>query len=325
MQELPTFNFDTNTISIKNLFKNQEELLKIKQNCKHDVPQKVMDVYGEVCLPEGCENRPYTYASIVLSSDGKMAYPDVPQGPVIASSNQLDPDCGKADFWVLNMLRTYSDAVIIGARTLLAEPDATSHIFCKDLAAARVDILKKPLHPLNVVISFDGTDVPLDHKVFNSPGLPSFICTSPEGGAFLADSLAKKGRKFSIYGPFTTPDVARASEIKANMAKEPLSIHILTTGQGKSPQSSVMLAFLRHMGVMRALIESPSYMWHLMQNKALDEFFLNYSMVFTGGEMTMGLPLAFTSKSHPHSDILMLGLHKANLICTRQRLNYNFL
>lgn len=325
MQELPSFHFDTDVIRVTNLLKNEMALAEIRAKSPDAVPQKVLDVYGEVCFPEGYDDRPYTYASIVLSSDGKMAYPDVPQGPVIASSNQLDPDCGKTDFWVLNMLRTYADAVIIGARTLQMEPEATSHIFCEELAKARVEVLKKSPYPINVAISFDGTDVPLEHKIFTSEGLVSMICTSPEGGEFLAKALTERGRAFALYGPYSTADAADADAIKKKMAESPDSVHILTTGTGHVPNSKMMLAILRRLGIQRAMIESPSYMWHLFENKALDEFFINYSMVFAGGDITMGLRQPFTSTSHPHSELLMLGVHKANLICTRQRLHYEFM
>ena len=325
MLELPYVDFDPERIRVTSLLKNEEALEEIRRQSPDVVPEKVKAVYGEVCFPEAPEHRPYTYASIVLSSDGKMAFPDCPQGPVIASGNKLDPDSGKTDFWVLNMLRMYADAIVIGARTLQKEPDGTSHVFDKELAEARVQVLKKPLHPINLVVSFDGTDVPLEHKVFNSEGLVSLICTSDDGGKYLEKALPEKGLAYKLYGAYKTPDEADAAAIQQSMAENPACVHVLTTGEGNVPDSKTLLAILRRMGIRLLLIESPSYMWHLFQNKGLDELFVNYSMVFAGGDITMGLRDPFTSEEHPHSELLMLGAHHRNLICTRQRLHYEFM
>lgn len=325
MLDLPYIPFDPAAVRVQNLLKNEEALAAIRAVSPDVVPDKIREVYGEVCFPAALDERPYTYASIVLSSDGKMAYPDCPQGPVIASSNKLDPDCGKTDFWVLNMLRTYADAIIIGARTLQTEPDATSHIFDKELADARVNLLKKPMHPLNLAVSFDGTDVPLEHKIFGSEGIVSMICTSEKGGEYLAKALAEKGRACTLYGPYTDAGTADADAIRRSMEQKPGDVHVLSTGKGDAPDSKVLLAILRRMGIQRAMVESPSYMWHLFQTKSLDEFFINYSMVFAGGDITMGLRQPFTSEVHPHSELLMLGVHRQNLICTRQRLHYEFM
>ena len=73
-----------------------------------------LDLWKEMCI----RDRPYTFSSIVLSSDGKMAYQDNPSGPLVAKNNFLDPDGSLGDFWVLNVLRSYADGIIVGANTL---------------------------------------------------------------------------------------------------------------------------------------------------------------------------------------------------------------
>jgi riboflavin biosynthesis pyrimidine reductase len=180
-----------------------------------------------------------------------------------------------------------------------------------------------------VVVSLDGTDIPLNHKIFNSTGLFSLIATSETGGRYLDKAFTKP---HLVFGPFTgaeEADAARtnaarinAEALRASLMERPDVPHILVTGRGAAPDSAVLLAILRNMGVERLCIEAPSYMWHLLQNKALDEIFINYSLLFAGGTAALGSGQPFSSTSHPHTELLMLGLHKQNFIFTRQRLCY---
>jgi hypothetical protein len=63
-------------------------------------------------------------------------------------------------------------------------------------------------------------------------------------------------------------------------------------------------------------------MWHLIENRAMDEMFINYSMVFVGGTASMGAYRAFSATDHPHSEILSLAMHRAGFVFTRQRMRY---
>lgn len=320
MQPLPTFHFPTQDIKLNILMRQEEALAKIKAESKDIVPEKVKEVYGELYLPEPSEDRPYTFASIVLSSDGKIAFPDDPQGPLIAGKNRLDPEGGKADFWVLNMLRAYSDASLIGARTLQAEPDGTSHVFCEELSRARTEVMGKPsVYPINLVVSFDGTDIPLEHKVFTSGQVQAMIATSPDGGIYLDREMKQAHR---CFGPYVTSADVDIDEIQGFIAANPGVIPVFLTGTGVRPDSKVLLSLLRRLGIRKMCIESPSYMWHLIENKAMDEMFINYSMVFVGGTTAMGTYRAFTTADHPHSEMLMLSAHRSNFIFTRQKLRY---
>jgi riboflavin biosynthesis pyrimidine reductase len=317
MRELAHIHFDTEEIKIRPLYRNEEALKKIQALSPDSPPQKARDVYGDLYFPPAPARRPYTFASIVLSSDGKMAYPDDPKGPLIAGTNKLDTAGGLADFWVLNMLRSYADGVICGAKTLQAEPDSTAHIFCEDLARERLGQMKKPAaHPVNVVVSLDGADIPLDHKIFKSPALYSMIATGKTGGAFLDKTL---GLEHTIFGPGPIdPDALRRC-----LQAEPKVLPIVITGRESAPDSEELFLLLRTMGIERLCIESPSYIWHLLRNKSLDEIFINYSMVFAGGSVALGAADPFTSTSHPHSELLMLGIHQGHFIFTRQRLRWD--
>jgi riboflavin biosynthesis pyrimidine reductase len=130
---------------------------------------------------------------MVLSLDGKMAFPDNPQGPVVASANSIYPDGGLTDFWILNVLRAHADAIIVGAKTLTSEPDLVLACLDPDLVSERKEKLgKENAFPLSIIVSLDGRDVPLTHSIFSVPEIQTIIATSHEGGLFLREKLAVK-------------------------------------------------------------------------------------------------------------------------------------
>lgn len=320
--ELPLFPFPTEHIRITTVMR-QEELLRSIRETSPDpqTPAKVKAVYGEVCFPPAPEDRPYTFGSLVQSSDGKIAFPDNPEGPLVAGKNFLDPWGGKADFWVLNMLRAYADCAIIGARTLQAEPKGTSHVFCEELARARVEELgKEGISPWNCIVSFDGTDIPLDHAIFGYKEIRVLIGTGPDGAAYLRKHM---GDRIAEIGPFA--DAAAVSDeasLRRQMAGSEGKVLVINTGTGSSPDARALLKALRRLGVQRAIIESPSYLWHLVGFGGMDEFFLNYSSVYVGGTIALGGFASFTTDAHPHGRILQLGTHGDGFLFTRQQFVY---
>lgn len=320
MPVLPQFDFPTEDIRLTPLMQNGKALAAIKAASTDIVPQKVLDVYGELYLPEPGSDRPYTFASIVLSSDGKIAFFDDPRGPLIAGNNMLDKAGGKADFFMLNVLRAYADACLIGARTLQAEPEGTSHVFCKELSRARTSVMGKPSeYPVNLVVSFDGADIPLDHILFRTPEIRVMIGTSPDGGRYLGEHMQTS---HLLLGPYACAEDVDMPAIRAAIAANPDATPVFLTGVKSLPDSRALLFILRQLGVKKLCVEAPSYMWHLIESHAMDEMFINYSMVFVGGTAAMGSYRAFSAVSHPHSEILSLSCHRSSFLFTRQRLRY---
>ncbi len=327
MEKLFMIDFPADKIRLDLQYKNNsllEEMSKGKE--QKATPAKIADVYDEMVFPETPEDRPYLLSSIVLSADGKMAFEDISEGPAIAKQNFLDPYGALADFWLLNAARTYADAVVLGARTLQMEPKNTSHIFDPELLAQRGESLGKPEHPANIVASFDGTDIPLEHLIFNiypSEGLPVAITTSPAGGEYLSKNFPKP---VHLYGPFEDAEAAMAADIPSDLKAdlEPGSgvVPIIVTGREKKPDSPAFLAVLRRLAMEIALIESPSFTAHLMELGMLDEFFINYSMVYAGGNLTPGRATPQSFSDHPHAQLISLATHKASFMYTRQRLYY---
>ncbi len=324
MGKLFMMEFPTEQVQIENCFKNEEVLSEIRAKSPDKTIDKIGAVYGEMLFPPAPEDRPYTFCSVVLSADGKMAFTNRSAGPLIAKENYLDPDGALADFWMLNAMRVYSDGIILGAKTLQSEAHNTSHIFDTEMAAQRVAQLGKTPCPMNIVVSFDATDIPLDHIIFDvdpEENFPVAIATSPEGGDYIGEHFNKT---HYLVGPYRSTEEIDEQEIKKiqNDMNEEAGIPVFLTGEGNRPDSRVLLYLLRKLGQERLLIESPSYNWHLMENDMLDEYFINYSMVYAGGGITPGYNRGFAHDGHPHAKLLTVGTHKSSFLFTRQKIFY---
>jgi riboflavin biosynthesis pyrimidine reductase len=327
MAKLFTFDFPSERIKLNLCYRNEKELDAIAAASPDKaVLPKIKDVYHDMLFPPSPEDRPYVMSSIVLSSDGKMAFSDMPAGPVIAKNNFFDPDGALADFWVLNAMRACCDAIILGARTLQTEVHNTSHIFDPELADQRVELLGKPLHPWNIVVSFDATDIPMDHLIFNideDESFPVAIATGPDGAEYLRSRFPKKLVEIGPFSEVSAVTPERGTEEAGKLAAlAPGKIPLFITGTGNRPDSAALLKLLRLTGCERLLIESPSYTSHLMGMGMMDEFFINYSMVFAGGTITPNSGGPFSHAEHPHAKLLTMASHRSSFIYTRQKLYY---
>ncbi len=172
-------------------------------------------------------------------------------------------------------------------------------------------------HPINFVVSFDGTDIPADHFLFNidpAEQLPVAIMTSPAGGEYLQANFS---RPVHIYdGSASRAPILRDLDPGSGV------LPVITTGSGNRPDTHSFLSLLRSLGLQLVLVESPSYTSHLMQLGYMDEAFVNYSMIYAGGMHSPGRDLPFTHDSHPHVTLQALALHSDSFIYTRQRLYY---
>jgi len=281
----------------------------IKQATVLQTPAKIKQVMGEVVFPEAPPDRPYTYGCMVLSFDGKMAFPDNQEGHLVSKENRLDPVGSLTDFWLMNVCRTYADAVILGCNTLRTRINKQwfAEVSDPELVADRRDVLqKKTAQPWSIIASADGKDVPLSHSILGMQ--PSIgILTSQAGAEYLSKQLEQKCR------------VVTAGE---DLLREHDCIQIIAAGAGEVADTTEALRILRQGGIKNLSVEAPGYIWHLMEKKLLDEFFLNYSGVHVGGDFALGKNSPFTTETHPHAALLMLGYHNG-FIYTRQKLIYD--
>ena len=162
IMSIPQVEFDAKAIRLERIFDNTEKMGYVNDGL---VCEKVNNVYGKLMFGEVPEDRPITYASYVMSVDGKIAFEDNEVGPMIAKTNHLDKDGATADFWVLNLLRANCDGIIIGSGTMIKEPDYSGSAYDPDLLQARIDN-GKSVAPWTVIVTTTGKNIPFGNPVF---------------------------------------------------------------------------------------------------------------------------------------------------------------
>ena len=274
-----------------------------------------------VRFPKAYDTRPYIISSIVLSADGKMAFMDNKVGPLIAQCNNLDPTGGELDFWCLNMLRAYSDALLIGANTLKNEPEGINYCMDQQLFHQRQKVLGKANHPVQIVVSLDGTDIPFEHPSFHVDPVERLklcIATSPSGWDFIRKHSP---HKHIAIGPFCSR-MEVDTAVLPNLNTEYDVFPVIVTGRDTTPDMDLMLYILRRLGIELACSESPTYCGALMKNEFLDEYFINYSMLYAGGTMSPGAIFPMSWQNHPHAQLVSIGMHGNGFLFTRQLIRY---
>ena len=285
----------------------------------------VQQRYGEMVFPRGYDHRPYLYCSLVSTLDGRIAYENNPVSTYIARDNFLDPEGGVLNFWSLMMQRTHADACITAAKTLAAEPEATLHICDRTLLEQRAKWLKKrSVHPLNLVISRRGREIPFDHKIFHAQqqGLRTILITSPAGGAAL------RGAEHPCIF-WEIPDEQALERDKPRLyhtlwEAELSELPVLVIGRQEGEiDTKLFLRVLRELGMEQVFVECPQYMYHLMEQQVLDEFFIDFSLVFAGGNIVAGKGHCYSNYDHPHTRLICAAQHGGHFLYTRHQMCYH--
>ena len=313
---LPEVVFDAEKIRLERILDHTERLgyRQASFPC-----EKIEEVYGELRFREKPEGRPTTYASYVMSIDGKIAFEDDEVGPLIAKNNYLDPVGAFADFWILNMLRGNCDGIIIGSGTLIKEPEYSGSAYDRDIIDARL-AAGKPIAPWTVVVTRSGRNIPFGNPVFQCEEVPVLICTSPSGYLNLKKEINKEF--------FLLPTAKNGTDlqiIKELLKENEGKVAVAITGTGSETDARELMKILDAMGMEKVLVESPAYCHQLMQEGLLDELFIDTSCILVGGTATsIGSDKdSFPSTAHPHAEIVSMHLHNANFIYTRYGLRYD--
>lgn len=299
--------FDAELLHFPVAYPQPELLAALTADSPMTTPDKVRAVMGELVFPAPPADRPYLYGCMVLSFDGKMGFPDDPEGTLISKENRLDPVGGKTDFWIMNVCRAYADGVIMGAGTLKARMNKMwyAEISDPELTAARPSLGRKGRGPLGLVVSVDGLDVPLEHPMFTRDELP-VILTSKAGARRIIDRWAHP---------------AELVEAPRDLRPGTDRLQILAAG-ADLPDTAGLMALLKACGLDYVSVEAPGYIWHLIGAGLLDEYLLNYSGVMAGGATALGVHSGFTVERHPHAALLSVGWH-GGFLYTRQKLYYD--
>jgi riboflavin biosynthesis pyrimidine reductase len=140
---------------------------------------------GDLSFPEPHNNRPYVIGNFVETIDGVVSFriPHRSGGREISGGSDEDR-------FVMGLLRSVSDAVLVGSRTFHEDwghvrIPAFVYPEAKDLYAELRRKLGKPPLPLNVILTASGR-VDLDEPTFHTEGLPTAIMTTNEGASRIA-------------------------------------------------------------------------------------------------------------------------------------------
>ena len=276
--------------------------------------EKIEQIYGTLKFPVLKENRPFLFACFVSSIDGTIAFKDNPKSGQIARNEKLDSAAGKADLWVLNLLRAVADAIILGPKTLAVESNLTGHIFDNDLVKARSDLLKKSPVPYNIVISQTGESIPYSHRIFAEENVPVIIATSPQGSKSVISNLNYSYQLIDLNSNNNFPNIETKND----------EVIILISGQGYKLNEKILFEFLKKIGLDKIMIETPSYAHYLMQKRLLDEIFINQAGIYVGGPKFLNddFDLAFNSDMPPQAKMITIHSYDSYFFAFRYRLIY---
>ena len=268
---------------------------------------KIQSIYGSLKFPDFPGDRCYTFGSFVSSIDGRIAFSDSPDGTLVARKNIRDPDGGSCDYWILNLLRAVSDAVLMGAKMLRKEQNLTGRIYDQDLIDQRIRDNRTEI-PYHIIVSGSGENLPLDHRVIQSDEIPVLIVTTETG-----------------YSRIRREDRGKIKELTLDDRLDGKGSSLIQLGKEKRVDNSKLLPFLKRNGLHSLLIESPVFMGSLIAENLMDELYLNTSGLFIGGE---GLPLGsgstgFSSEKHPHTRLLTQHCHSDFFLYSRYRFHYD--
>lgn len=150
------------------------------------LPEELRRLYGGDLRFPAHLNKPYVFGNFVSTLDGVVSFEVAGKsgGGDISGSNE-------ADRFIMGLLRSSADAVIVGAGTL--REVAPEHLWVAEhvypeareyYALYRQGTLGKPEPPLNVIVSGSGA-VDLERAAFRTRGVRTLIVTSPKGKELL--------------------------------------------------------------------------------------------------------------------------------------------
>jgi riboflavin biosynthesis pyrimidine reductase len=219
-----------------------ESLFEVEGLQSSELPRPLLETYGSFGLKPRC-----LYVNFVSSVDGVVAIPGLGDSPRTISRGS------SADRFVMGLLRSFADAVLVGAATVAASPGAlftAEQVFPAAADAFRElrRLLGKPSGP-QVAIATGSGGVSPSHPVVANGAL---VLTSRRGAARLARAL---------------PDPSQ----------------IVCLGDETDLDAAAIVGALHDRGHMQILSEGGARMLgSLLEANVVDELFLTVSPVLVG-------------------------------------------
>lgn len=266
----------------------------------NDYDDYKFDISYGIKLPKLKPDLPFIFSCFALSIDGKLCYPDNKSGFTIAKFNQNATDTEKyADWWTLNLARSISDAIIIGTNSLKLEHGEYIPVITETILKQSRVINNLHQIPTTIVMCRDLNNINFDDLVLKSDEYPVII---------LCDQI--------------NHDIPHSFIINTTDNIQNISNKQILINNGYNLNQ--IFKKLYQLGFKRILNESPYYHHQLLKEQLLDEFWLNYSLVYIGGNITtLGQNQdSFTSHNHPEFKLLLLEHIDSNFLFTRQKVIY---
>lgn len=326
---LKTIDFPKEALCIKRVYENSRLMKAMADKAVfHETPEKVIQLYGPLVFPMPDEDRPYITGCLVLSMDGRLGYEGSPSSRTLTGSNVLDTSGGLTDLWMLNLVRTYADAILFGSTTLQDEGEFTGHIYDPELQAFRMRHPERfATTPWNVIITRKPGELPWQHPMLTTPHIPVLLVI-PEDQQHELDTCP--GGRF-CYGIIDAGVAGSEMEHLNKLSQyreveegqiEPRHL-VVTLPPENFADWRLLLPLLRKLGIRQMAVESPYWIWRLMEEKVLDEFFLTYTGAFTGGQSVPGREVTFMPENRPIMELASLHLTDATVLHSRQVLRYD--
>lgn len=165
-----------------------------KQDVRQNLTNHLFSLFdGDIVFPEVLSESPYVLANFVKTVDGIISFSDVKGrdgGGEISGFNT-------EDVFIMGLLRTLADAVLVGANTLRIEPKhkwTPEFIFPEAKVAfqeqkQREKINKKGEY-INTFVTLSGS-VPFEAPVFSDPNIKTIVFTTKDG----AENIKNSGQK----------------------------------------------------------------------------------------------------------------------------------
>lgn len=160
-----------------------ECLFDVSEGQGPSLPEPLARVYGAPWRLPAPAARPYVYSNFVVSRDGRVSFnePGHMSGAVVARFDQHDR-------WLMALLRSRADAILMGDNTLRVEPDhvwAAEFLWPDDaeaFAEVRRNEGRAPM-PLQVFLSLEGDPDVEAAVVFSRPEAHVVLATTTRGAA----------------------------------------------------------------------------------------------------------------------------------------------
>jgi riboflavin biosynthesis pyrimidine reductase len=158
-------------------------LYEREEKKKRNLPAELAELYGgDLSFPK--VRRPYVIGNFVQTIDGVVSF----KMPGRSGGGEISGGSAE-DRFVMGLLRSSADAVLIGSGTLHGDPGHVRtpefiYAEAKHLYASFRNAIGKPRLPLNVILTASGR-LDLQEPTFHTDGLKVVIITTDKGAARL--------------------------------------------------------------------------------------------------------------------------------------------